>query len=199
MSLTSEIDDIIEPILVAFNNVLRTQIANELIIIYLSGSAEMMKWGGVLYEGPPIQEALDWAEKQCGKLVVGMKEETKRRLAKVISDGIEQKKGVYGFGKLGGIQKDLMDTFTDMSKERAYMIARTETCNALSEAALKRMKDMKIEYKEWICAGGDACDICLANQAQGAIPVNQAFSSGHMCPSAHPSCRCAIAPARLRR
>jgi len=186
----------LEPILSVFHDELITSITNQMVGIYISGQAEMITWGHtkagipIAYEGPPVEAAIDWAEKHGAKLVTQMDEETKRRLAKVISNGIEGKRGVPG------LARDIRGEFSDMRKYRSIMIARTETANALSQASLDSMKDMGIEGKEWVTAG-EPCDICSGNASDGVIHVNQAFSSGDMAPPAHPNCECALAPALL--
>jgi len=157
----------------------------------------------IAYEGPPISQAINWAEKRGAWLVTEMDIETKQRLAGVISRGIESKRGIPGTAKdirkwAEEFNKDVKRTFIDMSKHRSELIARTETSNALSQASLDRMQDMGIEGKEWITAGdANVSEECLGNEADGIIPVNQAFSGGVMAPPQHPDCRCALAPARL--
>ncbi len=167
--------------------------------IYVSGQAEMVTWGktkagiSIAYEGPPIQGAIDWANIHGATLVKGMDEETKRRLAHTISQGIENKRGIPG------LSRDIRSTFGDMSKYRSELIARTETASALSQASLDTMEDMGIDGKEWVTSGSTFSqeDECGENEAEGVIPAGQAFSSGHHAPPAHPDCECAIAPARL--
>jgi len=73
------------------------------------------------------------------------------------------------------------------------MIAQTELAEAMSEAALRTYDRLGIEGKEWLTAY-NPCDICLSNESDGAIPVGQSFSSGHMRPPAHPRCLCSLAP-----
>lgn len=199
-SIGSESRNILDPLLATFNDKLKADIAGHLTTIYTSGSAEMISFGKtkmgvpIAYEGPPIQEAIDWAEKHTATLVKGMDEETKRRLADTIARGIENKRGIPG------LSRDIKNQFTDMSRYRSQLIARTETANALSTASLDRMGEMGIEGKEWITAGDDlVSEECLGNEAEGIIPVNQGFSGGVMAPPQHPDCRCTIAPARLPR
>lgn len=186
----------LDPILATFHDMLRISLAGQITEIYISGSAEMVTWGHTLggvpiaYEGPPIQGAIDWAEKHCATLVTRMDDETKRRLAKVIADGIEGKRGVPG------LARDLRREFADMRRYRSMVIARTETADALSQASLDTMKDMGIDGKEWVVAG-EPCDICIDNAGVGAISVGDAFPSGDMAPPAHPNCECALAPAKL--
>ena len=196
--LFDDIEPILDKVLSHFSKDIQAEIAGLLSEVYISGQAEMITYGKtklgipIAYEGPPISKAIDWAEKHGAQLVKGLDEETKKRLAHTISQGIENKRGIPG------LSRDIRKTFADMSKYRSELIARTETANALSTASLDNMKDMGIEGKEWVTAGdSDVSDECLGNEAQGVIPVGDAFSSGASAPPEHPDCRCAIAPARL--
>lgn len=190
--------DWLDVVIKSFESDLLHRVSRSLAMIYFSGSAQMISYGKTAlgmpnwYEGPPVRAAVEWAENYCAGLVTKMDIETKSRLAKVISDGINNKRGI------DGLARDIRKEFTDMSRDRAEMIARTETNQALSKASLDRMKDMGIEGKEWVVIGDDRlCEICEGNEAQGVIPVNQPFQSGHMNPPGHPNCRCALAGARL--
>lgn len=196
----SESKNILDPLLASFDKKLTTDIAGHLAETRISGTAEMVTWGHtsagipIAYEGPPISGAIDWAGKHSATLVKGMNEETIDRLAHTISEGIKNKRGVPG------LARDIKGTFADMTKNRSEIIARTETANALSEASLETMKDMGITGKEWVTAGDDRVSAeCNANEGQGVIPVDQSFTSGPMAPPQHPSCRCAVAPARLKK
>lgn len=198
MPMSGDISDALEPLLSTFRTKLQADVAGHLVTTYVSGSAEMISYGKtklgvpIAYEGPPISQAIDWAEKQGARLVTQMDGETKRRLAKVVSDGIANKRGVPG------LARDIRKTFDHMGKYRSQLIARTETANALSQASLGRMKDMGVDGKEWVTVGDDRVSVeCQGNEAEGVIPVNQAFSGGVMAPPQHPACRCVVAPARL--
>ncbi len=199
-SLGSDTRDILDPLLATLDETLTTTVNGQLAEIYISGQAEMVTWGKtargipIAYEGPPIQGAIDWAKKEGARLVTQMGEETKRRLAGVISKGIENKQGIPK------LSRELRKTFDDMSKYRSELIARTETANALSQSSLNTMEDMGIEGKEWITAGDDqVSEDCEGNEAEGVIPVGQEFSGGVMAPPQHPDCRCVVAPAILHR
>jgi len=200
MALLGDIENTLDSLLAAFNKKLQADISGQIAEIYFSGSAEMVSWGQtkagipIAYEGPPISQAIDWAEKHGATLVKGIDEETKRRLAHSISQGIETKRGIPG------LARDIRKEFADMSRYRSQLIARTETANALSSASLDRMQDMGIEGKEWVTAGDDkVSDECLGNEAEGVIPVGQTFSGGVDAPPQHPDCRCVVAPARLSK
>lgn len=211
----------IKPLLAAFDSALTATLISHLATIYKAGSDEMVAWGNKTrestyivkevepgdFEGPPLQEAIDWAKKYIAKikLVDGLNEETVKQISNVIADGIKNKRGIPG------IKSDIRHTFEWMARgapsdikgltlaSRAEMIARTETSNALSQASLGRMKDMGITGKEWVTSGDARVskNICLPNEGQKVIPVDEAFQSGHMAPPGHPRCRCALAPARL--
>jgi len=200
MTMEVEINSALDPLIRAFNEKLSLELEGHATETYLSGSAEMVEWGKtqrglpIVYEGPPMEEAVEYAKKRGAKLVTNMDKETKRRLARVISNGIKNKRGVQG------ISRDLRSEFKDMSMYRSKLIARTETADALSQASLKSMEEMGIEGKEWITAGDDkVSDECRRNGKEGIIPRDQAFSSGAMAPPQHPNCRCALAPARLKK
>jgi len=197
-SLGSETRNILDPLLTTFDDRLTTTIGGQLAEVYISGQAEMITWGQtkagipIAYEGPPIQQAIDWAEQHGASLVKGMDEETKRRLAHTISQGIENKRGIPG------LSRDIRNTFDHMSKYRSELVARTETANALSQASLDSMEDMGIDGKEWITVGDSQVSIeCQGNEAEGVIPTKQLFSGGVSAPPQHPNCRCALAPATL--
>ena len=199
-SLGSEVGIIIDPLLAAFEDTLTVTIEGQLTEIYVSGQAQVITSGKtrlgvpITFEGPPVRRAVDFAKKRGATLVKGMNEETKKRLAHTISDAIENKRGVPG------LARDIRNTFSDMSKNRSVLIARTETADALSQASLENMKEMGIDGKAWITVGDtEVSDECEANERQGTIQVGQAFVSGPMAPPQHPNCRCALAPSRLRK
>jgi len=200
MPLSSDTGNIIDPMLKTLQDDLVRVLRGHLSTIYGVGSAEMITWGKtkggvpISFEGPPISQAIDWAEKRGAALVTQMDIETKRRLAYTISQGIENKRGIPG------LARDIRGEFADMTKYRSDLIAKTETRQALFQASHDRMVDMGIDGKEWVLGAGGAegnCDDCLANAAAKVIPVNEEFPipEGDI----HPGCTCAIAPARLSR
>ena len=198
MTLEKDVSKVLDPLLTAFKSDLQFSLNGWMATAYLKGQAEMITWGKtkggipIAYEGPPISQAVKWAEKQAAWLVTEMDVETKRRLAHTISQGIKNKRGIPG------LARDIRGTFSDMTKYRSELIARTETANALSTASLDNMKDMGITGKEWITAGDDlVSEECQGNEDEGVIPVNQTFSGGVDAPPQHPDCRCVVAPARL--
>lgn len=198
--LPPEFEELVDTLMVTFNSQLKQMVLGHLVSIYIQGSSQMLSYGktklgfNIIGEGPPMSQAVNWARDYGAGLVTNMDIETRSRLAQVISDGIQNKRGVEG------ISRDLRKEFTDMSKTRADMISQTETNNALSQAAMDKMQEMGVDGKEWVVVGDDlVCEICNGNEADGVIPIDQPFSSGDMQPAGHVNCRCTLSPARLGR
>jgi len=213
-SAESEADDVIEPLLRFFTKDLSKVLIDSATTAYIQGAVEMMTYGTtkmgipIQFEGPPIDEAIAYAKSHISKakLVDGLNETTRKQISKVISDGIKNKRGIPG------IKSDIRHKFDWMARgakseikgrtlaSRAEMIARTETSNALSQAQLDKMREMEITGKEWLTAGDDrVSEPCMGNEADGAIPREQSFSSGVMAPPQHPNCRCSLAPVMLKK
>jgi len=197
MTLPADINDFIDPILRTFENSLTTRLNGHLVTAYLRGSAEMLEWGRtvttdmpIYYEGPPMRQAMTYAQKRAAILVKELNEETLEQMRGIIEYGIKQKRGIPG------LSRDLRKQITNMAKVRAKMIARTETCNALESAFMDRAKDMKVTGKEWVVT--DPCPICEENGNAGVIPIDKPFPSGDIRPPAHPNCRCALAPVMIK-
>ena len=198
MTLNVDIGDFLDPILRTFSDSLQIRIQGHLATAYIRGSAQMVEWGRtkltdrpVFYEGPPIQEAIDYASKHTATLIKGLNDETANRMRTVISNAIKEKRGI------DGLARDIRKQFNDMSRVRSQTVARTETCDALENSFMDRAKDLGVTGKEWIVT--DPCPICEANGNAGIIPINDLFPSGDLRPPAHPRCRCALAPVILER
>lgn len=192
MSKEKKIEKALEPVIQRLSPILMSAMIDELVAIYTQGWRDMGKYGQktvgfqIAFDVPPYDEALDWATKHCAKLVTKIDDETKTRIAQAVSKAIDEGQGI------SGLSKTIRDEIMDMSKYRSQMIARTETANALQVASLDTAKKMGATHKEWV-AEPDACEICLSNDAEGPIPVSQAFRSGDMNPASHPNCRCGLA------
>jgi SPP1 gp7 family putative phage head morphogenesis protein len=196
MTLTNDLNDFLNPILATFNDNLRYRLNGWLATVYLRGSAQMIQWGRtkltdmpIFYEGPPMQEAIEYAQKHVAELIKGLNDETRDRIRQIIADAIENKRGI------DGLARDLRKEFDDMTRVRSQVIARTETADSLEQAFMDRAKAMGVTGKEWIVT--DPCEICAENGDAGIIPIDEAFPSGDMRPPAHPQCRCSLAPVMM--
>jgi hypothetical protein len=82
------------------------------------------------------------------------------------------------------------------SEGRSNTIARTEIGQADVEGNMMAYRESGVvEGKEWILGSEHQDDDeCTDNAAEGIIPLDQPFSSGHMNPLAHPNCVCDVLP-----
>ena len=79
------------------------------------------------------------------------------------------------------------------SKDRATMIARTETNVAQKAGAVEGYKASGVvEGKQWLTADDDLVEEdCQENADEGVIGLDDDFTNGD---NPHPNCRCSIAP-----
>jgi SPP1 gp7 family putative phage head morphogenesis protein len=135
------------------------------------------------------EKAADYAATSAAEQVKAINQTTLDTLQELIGEGIDARLSVED------LARSLVAELEDFSMNRARVIARTEMADAFSQSALDKLNDYNIEYKQWI-SYSDCCDDCSANEDDGAIPVDENFSSGDDAPPAHPNCRCTIAGAR---
>ena len=121
-------------------------------------------------------------------------ETTREMLQQTIADGLEENIG------LDEIASNIEDSF-GFSPERADLIARTEISRANSEGGLLAAKGARDELglgikKVWQLApdyeGQDDDGVCEDNANDGAIDLDEDFSSGDSTVPAHPNCRCVV-------
>jgi hypothetical protein len=139
--------------------------------------------------GLTAQRAADLAAQQAATQVQGIDETTVDQIADAIMSGIEQQLGVDGTARAIKAAVDGMTT------SRARMIASTEINTAMSDAAIEKMGQIGIEYKQLILSP-DACPICEENADQDPTPVDDDYPSGDAAPPFHPNCRCGVTGAR---
>lgn len=119
--------------------------------------------------------------------VTGLQETTIDLLRTVIADGIES--GDHP----DVIARNIRARISDMSKERAETIARTETAFAYSHAAIESYRRNGVTHKIWLTAEDAKVDPpCPSYEDRGSIPIGEAFGGDDQHPPAHPRCRCAI-------
>jgi hypothetical protein len=142
-------------------------------------------------------EAVAYLEAVGAERVAGINETTRTRLRTLL---VEAREGGWSYDRLAA---EMRRTFTGFATgsplehiaSRAHLVAVTETGDAY-EAARRVMADRLVRgglsiEKQWLDVGDRRVDpVCASNAAQGWIPVDQAFGSGHQQPTAHPGCRC---------
>lgn len=79
--------------------------------------------------------------------------------------------------------------------ERAEIITETELMNALNTVEVRTFEKNGIEKHKWITSADERVEeLCLANEAAGAINVGDMFPSGTEQPPQHINCRCYLLP-----
>jgi len=86
-----------------------------------------------------------------------------------------------------------------LHKNRASRIARTELSNSYNFGQMDSMRQAVAAAelpgepeKSWMAGGQNPCEICQGNEDAGDIALEAAFPSGHLHPTAHPQCECAV-------
>jgi hypothetical protein len=133
--------------------------------------------------------AVKYIESRGAENVKGINATTKDSLKSLIAKAVEDSKSYTEITTL------IRKAFADFSLYRARLIAVTEVGNGY-EAGNRMLIDALIGgglamEKSWLTVGDANVDPeCADNEAQGWIPVDQVFGSGHDQPLAHPNCRC---------
>ncbi len=91
------------------------------------------------------------------------------------------------------IQKRLAREKERLIKARRETIARTEMREATSTARELAALQQGARWKFWITVGDDrVSELCMANEDEGPIEIEEPFPSGDMHPPGHPNCRCTV-------
>jgi len=114
-------------------------------------------------------------------MVQGMSDDMKKEVMRILSTGLLE-------GRSNDkIARDLVER-VDVSKNRAVMIARTETIRSYNQASVERYKSAGLSQWRWITAMDEsACDTCISLD-------NKIFDMGDEQPPEHPRCRCSVSP-----
>lgn len=125
-----------------------------------------------------------YAEARGGALISNVTDTTRARVNQIIHDGLE------AGDSLGQMAKGIRDDYI-FSRDRARMVARTETATALGQGGKQAAQDQGRDQKRWVTQGSGVEEVCLGNENAGWLRMNVAFPSGHDVVPAHPNCRCA--------
>ncbi len=87
MSLETDTDAILDPLIASFSGALQTSLEGELVSVYVAGDAQMVSWAGLPFEGPPTKAAVDFAKKRSATLIKDLDTVTRERLRTTISNG----------------------------------------------------------------------------------------------------------------
>ena len=128
---------------------------------------------------------IDYYVRRQDLIITSVDNTTKSFLANQITKGLNQGLSV------GEMVKEIRSQYKDFTDYRAERIVRTETQKTAGDMSWRTAKYNGSEQKHSII-GGRACEDCIANDAEGWIPMNESFSSGDMTEPFHPNCMCTV-------
>ncbi len=133
--------------------------------------------------------AVRYLDGHAAALVTGINATTRDELARVLTAAAAEGKSYTA------VAREIRTAFAGFSKTRATVVAVTEIGDAYeagNRAIAHSLTDVGLEVeKSWLDVGDRRVDpVCASNAAEGWIPIDQPFGSGHQAPTAHPSCRC---------
>jgi phosphohistidine phosphatase SixA len=123
-------------------------------------------------------------ENSLAKLTGDLSDATKSRLRSAIAES------VASGGTAEDIEAAITDTIEEFSDARARLVAQTEINQAYNWSRTELAKTANLTEKSWVTENPAACIECVANEAQGWIPIDEEFQSGDQFPVAHPGCFC---------
>jgi hypothetical protein len=125
-------------------------------------------------------------ENSLSKLTGNFADTTVERLQGALADAWD--KG----GSYDQMVSAIKDTFADFSDSRAAMIAQTESSDAYNATRESIALEAGLDEHAWETESGDPCQICLDNEDEDYIDIDEDFSSGDSAPPAHPNCECLV-------
>lgn len=164
------------------------------------GARQVIGQIGVDYAfGLQNPRAISYLEQHGYGLISQIDAVTRGNIATIVTNGTSEG---WGYNR---IAREITSMYSEMAigkpqlhiASRAHLIAITEMGNAYEEGNLIVVRDLaeaglRME-KSWLTVGDDrVSDGCQANEDEGWIPTEQAFSSGHQRPLRFPGCRCAL-------
>lgn len=135
--------------------------------------------------------AVEYAQTRGARLLrldgdLNMVNFTRRRVNELVAGTIERG------DSLQKLQKALREDVA-FSRERARMVARTETATAWGQGAKGAAQSQGRNEKHWLTQGDDLVEEdCLSNEAVGWIGFSEPFPTGVDTIPQHPACRCAV-------
>jgi SPP1 gp7 family putative phage head morphogenesis protein len=166
--------------------VLVNMVDEEVLITAAEVTENLFKVNGIVTTGPPIPptEAMEFLHQYEFRLSASTASQTDERLKNIIMNGMAEGKSVPK------IAKDINNTFTTLSRQKATVIARTETIRASAVGSLTAYENAGIDQVALLPAV-DACPICMGIAAGN--PYKTTGKGKNLIP-VHPNCKCALVP-----
>ncbi len=143
------------------------------------------------------QRANDWMIDNGAKLVTNVNETTRFGIKNVL------KKGIKAGDSYNNIAKAITERYKEFAigkpqlhiRSRAHLVAITETGNAYEAGSREGAKQADAAglpmEKKWSSTGDNrVSELCLVNEDESWIPLDQPHASGHQNPLRFPGCRC---------
>lgn len=181
-AVIDDISNLLIPTLIIQQPMLNNIIQTNAYRCYIDSARDFIKANN-LNKVLPIEDAIEYASKRSASMIKNIDETTRKKIMDLVAKNLKDNKSIDDLAR--AIQAE----FEGMSKSRAYAIARTETADALGEASMKQAKDEGLEQKA-IILGANACEICIENESDGWIEMDEGFSSGDDRAPFHPNCVC---------
>jgi len=180
--ITDDIMNLLIPALVTLQPMLNNIIQTNAYRSYIDTSRDFIKTFNT-GKSLPIENAIEYASNRSAQMIKNIDETTRKRIQELVKQNLKQNKSI------DDLAKAIQSEFNEMSRSRAYKIARTETADALGDASMRQAKDENLEEKT-IILGSNPCVICLDNEAEGWMDINDGYSSGDDRAPFHPNCVC---------
>lgn len=135
--------------------------------------------------------AVEFSDQRAAEMVSQITDSTRDMLRTAITNGLKNKL------TKDQIANEIMGVDSSVfGKDRSEFIASTEIRIANGNANLAGLQAVKDSganiLKQWDTKDLEACPICIANEDEGPIPLDQEFSSGDQTNPAHPRCFCSV-------
>jgi hypothetical protein len=136
---------------------------------------------------PDERLSVQWAREHAAKLVRSIEENTRDMIRGHVVAALREGLGAEELAAR-------LRQSPGFDKARATRIARTELVTSFNHGNLAAYHASGVVWgKSWL-TDGNPCLLCIANAAEGPIPLGRAFVGGVQAPTQHPNCECAIVP-----
>lgn len=163
-----------------YNNAMHERFKQTMAGAFMNGLKEGAKFGKEVLnrKDEELPEILNpifnrWIDTYGLELCVEMDKTTveylRKKLSAAITDGLSLSE------KIKVLQKASDDLFEEMSKTRAELIARTESCTTINAGSTELYKSEGIEQKEWISVQDDRTRDSHLLMDGVVIPINDKF------------------------
>ena len=130
--------------------------------------------------------AAEWAILEAEQQLLNYSALTREGVMGIVSDSVRDGRSI------GQTTTLIKDDFL-FSRDRAKVIARTETARALGHGQKGAAEQQGRDEKRWSTSGDElVSDECRSNEDIGWLPIGDPFPGGVDTVPQHPNCRCVV-------